>query len=89
MLENKLNVLTSLNISCDSDDDSKTSFNLFGTNKSIVVDKAKLREAITIQDCQVVEKMAAPGGEKLDLPNIASAGLSENDFLEQAIKVIG
>ena len=53
MLEHKLAVLTALNVSVDGDGDDKASFNIFGTNKSIVIDKAKLREAITIQDTQV------------------------------------
>ena len=48
MLENKLAILSALNISVDGDGEDKVSFNLFGSNKSIVVDKAKLREAITI-----------------------------------------
>jgi hypothetical protein len=34
MLEYKLNVLTSLNISVDTDNDAQASFNLIGTNKS-------------------------------------------------------
>ena len=53
MLENKLAILSSLNISVDGDGEDKVSFNLFGTNKSIVIDKAKMREAITIQDAPV------------------------------------
>ena len=48
MLENKLAILSALNISVDGDGEDKVSFNLFGSSKSIVVDKAKLREAITI-----------------------------------------
>ena len=48
MLEQKLAVLTALNVSVDGDGDDKVSFNIFGTNKSIVIDKAKLKEAITI-----------------------------------------
>jgi len=48
MLEHKLAVLTSLNVSVDGDGEEKASFNIFGTDKSIVIDKAKLREAITI-----------------------------------------
>lgn len=56
MLEQKLAVLTALNVSVEGDGDEKASFNIFGTNKSIVIDKAKLREAIQIQDTSVVEK---------------------------------
>ena len=48
MLEHKLAVLTALNVSVDGDGEEKASFNIFGTNKSIVIDKKKLREAITI-----------------------------------------
>jgi hypothetical protein len=48
MLEQKLAVLTSLNVSVDGDGDDKVSFNIFGTNKSIVIDKEKLKQAITI-----------------------------------------
>ena len=48
MLEQKLAVLTALNVSVDGDGDEKVSFNIYGSNKSIVIDKAKLREAVTI-----------------------------------------
>ena len=48
MLEHKLAVLTALNVSVDGDGEEKASFNIFGTNKSIVIYKKKLREAITI-----------------------------------------
>ena len=48
MLEQKLAVLTSLSVSVDGDGDDKVSFNIFGTNKSIVIDKEKLKQAITI-----------------------------------------
>ena len=53
MMENKLAILSALNISVEGDGDDKVSFNLFGSNKSVVIDKAKMREAITIQDAPV------------------------------------
>jgi len=56
MLEYKLNVLNSLNINVENDSEDKVSFNVIGSNKSITIDKVKLREAITITDSQVVEK---------------------------------
>jgi hypothetical protein len=56
MLEQKLAVLTALNVSVEGDGEEKASFNIFGTNKSIVIDKAKLREAISIQDTPVIER---------------------------------
>ena len=88
MLENKLAVLTALNVSVDGDGDEKASFNLIGTNKSIVIDKAKLREAITIQDKPVIERMATAEDNKTpDLPIINTT--SEEEFLEKAIEIIG
>jgi hypothetical protein len=88
MLEHKLAILNSLNISVDTDGEEKVSFNLFGMNKSIVIDKAKMREAITIQDTTVVERQATPEDNKLDLPNI-SADIPEEEFLEKAMEAIG
>lgn len=72
MLENKLAILTSLNVSVDGDGEDKASFNIFGTDKSIVIDKKKLREAITIQDKPVIEKMASQEEAKQpELPQIS------------------
>ena len=48
MLEHKLAVLSALNISVEGDGEETVSFNLYGSNKSIVINKAKMREAITI-----------------------------------------
>ena len=84
MLEQKLAVLTSLNVSVDGDGDDKVSFNIFGTNKSIVIDKEKLKQAITIQDQPVVERQATGEDNKIDIPNI-----SEEQFVEKAIEAIG
>lgn len=56
MLENKLQILNALNVSVEEDGEDRVSFNLYGTNKSVVIDKQKLKEAITIQDKTVVEK---------------------------------
>lgn len=88
MLEHKLAILNSLNISVDSDGEDKVSFNLVGINKSIVIDKAKMREAITIQDTTVVERQASPEDHKIDLPNI-STDIPEEEFLEKALEAIG
>ena len=90
MLEHKLAILNSLNISVDTDGDDKVSFNLYGLNKSIVIDKAKMREAITIQDTTVVERQATPEDHKIDLPNIPiTENTTDEEFLEKAIEVIG
>ena len=89
MLEQKLAVLTALNVSVDGDGDDKVSFNIFGTNKSIVIDKAKLKEAITIQDAPVVERQATADDNKIDLPQINTDNISEEEFLTQALTAIG
>ena len=47
MLENKLQVLKSLNTTVEGDDDKKMTLNIQGTNKSIIIDLTKLKEAIT------------------------------------------
>ena len=88
MLEHKLAVLTALNVSVDGDGDEKASFNVYGTNKSIVIDKKKLREAITIQNTPVTERQGMPEEAKRELPNIIREGISEEEFLEEALKVI-
>lgn len=88
MLEQKLSILTALNVSVEGDNDDRVSFNIFGSNKSIVIDKAKLREAITIQDTPVVEKQATADDIKINMPEV-SFDLSEADFLEGAATAIG
>lgn len=89
-LEHKLAVLTALNVSVDGDGDEKVSFNIFGTNKSIVIDKAKLKEAITIQDKPVQEKQATAEDVKgTEMPLIPLEGITEEEFLEKAIEAIG
>ena len=84
MLEQKLAVLTSLNVSVDGDGDEKVSFNIFGSGKSIVIDKAKLREAIQIQDTPVAERQATADKSKTNIPVIATVGTTENEFLLKA-----
>lgn len=77
MLENKLSVLNALNISVDGDGEDKVSFNLIGSGKSIVIDKAKMREAITIQENAVEEKAATADNSNKNLPAIETEGLTE------------
>ena len=89
MLEHKLAILTSLNVSVDGDGDEKASFNIFGTDKSIVIDKAKLREAITIQDRPVVEKMASSEMDKEPEITPVDMSLPEEEFLDKVVEAIG
>ena len=87
MLENKLQILNALNVSVEEDGEDRVSFNLYGTNKSVVIDKQKLKEAITIQDKTVVEKQASEE-KKPELP-IIPVGVSEEEFVERAVEAIG
>lgn len=80
-------MLNALNVSVEEDGEDRVSFNLFGTNKSVVIDKAKLKEAITIQDRTVVEKQASEE-KKPELP-VIPAGVSEEEFVERAVEAIG
>ena len=56
MLENKLNVLKSLNTTVEGDDDNRLTFNIQGTKKAVQIDLTKLREAIVFLDNSVEEK---------------------------------
>ena len=47
-LEHKMEILSALSMSSDVDSENIFQFNLLGMNKHIKIDKAKLREAITI-----------------------------------------
>jgi len=90
MLENKLAILSALNISVEGDGEDKVSFNIFGSNKSIVIDKVKMREAITIQDAPVQERQALPEDSKqAELPTIDTTDLDEEGFLKAACEAIG
>ena len=76
MLEHKLSILTSLNMQVEGESEGTFSFNLFGTNKSIKIDKAKFMEAVTIQDQPVVEKQAS-ADDKLSFKNIPTENITE------------
>jgi hypothetical protein len=56
MLENKLQVLKSLNTTVEGDNDERLTFNIQGTKKAIQIDMVKLREAITFLDNSVEER---------------------------------
>jgi hypothetical protein len=88
MLEHKLSILTSLNMQVEGESEGTFSFNLYGTNKSIKIDKAKFMESVTIQDQPVVEKEATAEA-KLNLKNIPMEGVSEEDYVKQSIEAIG
>lgn len=87
ILENKLAILNALNISVEGDGDEKVSFNLVGSNKSIVIDKEKMRQAITIQDVAVDEKAAT--ADKFELATLSAEDLGEEGFIKAAVEAIG
>jgi hypothetical protein len=87
MMEYKLQILNSLNMSVEDDGEDKVSFNLFGSNKSICIDKAKLKEAITIKEGPVKE-VQVKEEKKTEFETIP-ADLSEEDFVVAAVKAIG
>ena len=57
-LELKMEILSALSMSNDTEGEDTFSFNLLGMNKSITIDIAKLKEAITIGDNTVQERDA-------------------------------
>ena len=89
MMANKLQILQALNFQVEGDGDDKVSFNIYGAGKSIVIDKAKLKEAITIQDTKVTETQAAPGEKRGELESIDTTGIDEEGFLKAAVDKIG
>jgi len=76
MLEYKLNILNSLNMSVEEDTEDEVSFNLYGSNKSITINKVKLREAITIKDGPVKEVQVKEEA-KTEMVAIDSTDMSE------------
>lgn len=60
-----------------------------GTGRSIEIDLAKLREAVTVLDKQVVEKQASPDDVKPLCENIELEGITEEEFLNRAVEKIG
>lgn len=73
----------------DNNDETKITLNVQGSNKSIVIDLEKLREAITIQEKHVEERSAKPEEQKVALPNISFDDITEEQFLEKAVEHIG
>ena len=88
MLENKLQVLQALNIDVESSEDkNKITLNVHGSNKSIEIDLAKLREAITIHDKKVEEKEVVHDGKGI-VENIDIENITEEEFMKLAVEKI-
>lgn len=88
MLESKLQVLQALNIQVEEEGNEKITLNVKGSNKSIQIDLAKLRESITIVDGQVPE-MEGSAHKANQIENINLENISEEEFLNQVVEKIG
>ena len=89
-LESKIRVLQALNINVESaEDQNKITLNVSGSGKAIEIDLIKLREAITVLDLQVDERMASPQEARPALDNIDTEGITEEEFLARAVEKIG
>lgn len=89
MLEAKLHLLNELNTRVEGDSNERTSFNIAGTQKSVVIDKKKLREAIQIKNVPVVEQKGQQVESTVDLPFIPLIEMSDVEYLEKCAQIIG
>ena len=88
MLESKLQVLNALNIDL-GDTQTSITINVKGSGKSIIIDLAKLREAITVQDVSVDEKQAVQEIKEDLLKDMDMENITEDEFLSKAVERIG
>lgn len=89
MLETKLQILQSLNIKVEnSEDETKITLNVHGSNKSIEIDLVKLREAITIHEKKVEEKEVIMGASGSSVETIDTDNITEEAYLKLAIEKI-
>lgn len=89
MLENKLNVLKSLNTTVEGDDDKTMTLNVQGTNKAIRIDLVKLKDAVTFLDSSVDEKNASAEDYMTKVEEIDLANVTDEEFVEKAVSLIG
>ena len=89
ILENKLSVLKALNTTVEGDSDEKITLNIQGTNKAIVIDLVKLKDAITFLDNSVEEKDASAEDFMTKITEIDMTGLTEEQFVDKACELIG
>jgi hypothetical protein len=76
--------LRALNIDV-GDDQNVITLNVKGSNKSIVIDLAKLRDAIKVQEGHVDEKDGKIEEKKDILEGINMDEITEDEFLEKAV----
>lgn len=77
-----------MNINVESSEDqNKITLNVHGSGKSIEIDLAKMREAITIHDKKVEEKEVVVDKTSI-VENIDIENITEEEFLKQAVEKI-
>jgi len=81
MLENKLNVLKSLNTTVEGDDDNQLTFNIQGTKKAVRINLAKLRDAIEFLDNSVEEKQASAEDHMTKVEDIDISNITDEQFV--------
>ena len=81
MLENKLNVLKSLNTTVEGDDDNQLTFNIQGTKKAVRINLAKLRDAIEFLDNSVEEKQASAEDHMTKVEDIDLTNITDEQFV--------
>merc|ERR1711912_85205 len=89
MLENKLEVLKSLNTTVEGDNEEKLTFNVQGTSKAVQIDLKKLKEAITFIDGAVEERQASAEDHMTKIDEIDLSNITQEEFLEKAVTFIG
>lgn len=87
VLENKLQILESLNVTVEGDSEKQLTLNIQGSEKAIQLDLEKLKDCITVEELPIPKKEVKPLTESV-LKNIDSE-LKEDEFLEETIKAIG
>jgi hypothetical protein len=89
MLENKLSVLKALNTTSEGDSQEQMTLNIQGTNKSIVIDLAKLKDCITFLDKTVEEKNASAEDYMTKVEDIDLTNITEEEYVNKAVQLIG
>jgi hypothetical protein len=88
ILEAKLSVLNSLNIDVGEGKEDIT-LNVNGSGKSLIINLAKLKEAITVQEVKVDEKQGVAAKKEDLLEGINMDTITEDEFLDKAVERIG
>lgn len=87
VLENKLQILESLNVTVEGDSEKQLTLNIQGSDKAIQLDLEKLKDCITVEEIPIPKKEVKPLTEAA-LNNI-DTNLKEDEFLEETVKAIG